>query len=117
MNQRRAVESIRAIVLAEKEYAERRPDNSFACSLGELSGLLDQVLTSGTKSSYHFEIACTYVERQKATAYAITAKPTKPGITSMYAFCADQTGEIWYSDNGLVPDCFATRKQIERKYK
>jgi hypothetical protein len=127
LNQRRAVESIHKLVSAEKEYAAQNPNNGFACNLSDLSGrrsespsgvgLLDPVLASGTKSSYHFEIRCCHVEGQKATAYSITATPTEPGITGTYALCADQTGEIWYSDSGLVSNCLVTRKQIEPKYR
>src|SRR5690242_16713459 len=64
LNQRRAVQGIRAINEAEQTYAARHPNAAFACTLSDLGehssepaqdGLLDNVLSSGTKSYYHFE--------------------------------------------------------------
>jgi hypothetical protein len=125
LNQYRAVRSIRDLSLAEHSYALQHPDAGFACDLGELGergvgppvGLIDRVLASGTKSSYHFEIGCAQSERKKATTYTITAVPTKPGTTGVYALCTDQTGEIWYSDNGSISDCLTKHKPIEQKYR
>lgn len=126
LNQRRAVESLRNLNLAEHNYATQHPNTGFACNLGDLGehgsealprvALVDRVLASGTKSSYHFDIGCsTGVGR--ATAYTITAVPTEPGTTGAYALCTDQSREIWYSENGSPRDCLATHKPVERKYK
>ena len=127
LNHRRAVESIRNLNLAERNYVASHPDAGFACNLGELGehgseslsqvGRVDRVLASGTKSSYHFEIRCPQRRDQKATGYIITAIPVEPGRTGTYAFCTDQTGEIWYSQTGLGSDCLAIHKPIEQKYK
>jgi hypothetical protein len=125
LNQQQAVRSIRDLSLAEHTYALQHPDAGFACDLRELgeqgvgppAGLIDRVLASGTKSSYHFEIGCAQGESQKATAYTITAVPTKPGTTGVYALCTDQSGEIWYSENGSPSDCLAKRKPIEQKHR
>jgi hypothetical protein len=126
LNHRRAVESIRNLNVAEHNYAALHPDVGFACSIGDLVeqasastskvGFVDGVLASGTKASYHFGIECTQNGSQKTTAYTITAVPTQSG-TGIYALCTDQSGEIWYSENGLIPDCFAKRKPIEQKYR
>ncbi|SRR6266542_718521 len=124
-NQRRAVQSIRDINVAEHNYVVRYPDTGFACKLSDLGehgsepdevGLLDKVLASGTKSYYHFEIQCITSGDQKATNYTITALPVAPGKTGTYALCSDQSGKIWYSENGSAPDCLSMRKLIERKY-
>jgi hypothetical protein len=127
LNHRRAVQSIRSLSLAEHDFAANHPNVGFACSLGDLAqrGLespsnarfVDTILASGTKSSYHFEIACPQSGIQKSTAYTITALPTEPGTTGQYALCTDQTGEIWYSENGSISDCFAKHKPIEQKYR
>ena len=123
LNQRRAVASILSLNLAEHDYAARYPNIGFACNLGDLGehgsealsklALMDRVLASGTKSSYHFDIRCP---SGAGTAYAITAVPTEPGITGQYAFCTDQSREIWYSEKGSPSECLATHKLIERKY-
>lgn len=91
----------------------------YACKLSDLGeqNLVDQVLASGTKSGYHFELRCLQQGSQKVTGYAITALPVMPGRTGNYALCADQSGEIWYSENGKASDCLAMHKPIERKYK
>jgi hypothetical protein len=125
LNHRRAVESIRELNAAEHEYATLHSDFGFACELSELGeqgvgppvGLIDRVLASGTKSWYHFEIRCFQIGSEKAAAYIITAVPTMPGTTGVYAFCADQRGEIWYSEDGSTSDCLAKHKPIERKYR
>ena len=127
LNQRRAVESIRNLKLAELEYAARHPDIGFACRLSDLSkqgsepasrvALVDPVLASGTKSWYRFEIRCARRDIQKATSYTIAAIPVEPGTTGKYALCTDQTGEIWFSESGVVSDCLAMHKPVEQKYR
>jgi hypothetical protein len=74
-------------------------------------------LASGTKSAYRFEVLCRLDAHQKATSYTITAVTTEPGITGTYALCSDQSGEIWYSENGLTSDCLAIRKPVPERYK
>jgi len=127
LNQRRAVESIRELNRAEYNYAAGHPNAGFACNFSDLReqgseplprvGLVDRVLLSGTKSSYHFEIQCLQSGSKKVAGYTITALPVEPGATGKYAFCTNQGGEIWYRENGLAADCLATQKPIERKYR
>jgi hypothetical protein len=127
LNQRRSVQSIRELNRAEYNYAAQHPNAGFACNISDLGeqgskplsevGLVDRVLASGTKSSYHFEIGCLQSGSPRIAAYTITATPVEPGTTGKYAFCSDQSGEIWYSENGLATDCLATHKTIERKYR
>src|SRR5258708_1925925 len=127
LNQRRAVESIRSLNLAQHEYAARHPDTGFACNLSDLGehgpeplsrvALVDRILASGTKSSYRFEIRCAQRGDQKATSYTITAMPVEPGTTGKYTLCTDQTAEIWYSESGMASDCGAMDKAIEKKYR
>jgi hypothetical protein len=119
LNQRRAVQSIGNLNLAEHEYAVRHPDKGFACDLGNLgeqATLVDPVLASGTKSAYNFEIRCPK-SGHKATTYTITAIPVEPGRTGEYALCADQSGEIWYSEDGSPSNCLRMHKPVGRKYK
>src|SRR5215472_13477615 len=118
LNQRRAMLSIRDLSTAERKYAAQRPGAGYACNLNDLSeqGLVDGVFASGTRNGYHFEIQCLRDSGPKVMGYAITAVPVSPGTTGKYAVCADQSGEVWYAENGLVSDCFAMRKPVERKY-
>lgn len=118
LNHRRAVLSMRSMGLAERAYAAQHPDAGYVCNLGDLGqlGLVDRLSASGTRNGYHFEIRCPQDGGQEAMGYTITAVPVSPGMTGNYALCTDQSGQVWYSENGLVSDCFAMRKLIERKY-
>jgi hypothetical protein len=119
LNHRRAIERVRDLTLAERNYAARHPEAGYACSLGDLGeqGLVDRVLASGTQAGYHFDIHCPETSNQGATAYTITALPVDLGHTGTYALCTDQSGYIWYSENGSVSDCVAMHKPIEQKYR
>jgi hypothetical protein len=120
LNQRRAILSMENVSLAERKYAARHPEIGYACSLSDLGeqgsevGLVDRVLASGTKAGFHFEIQCPQHESQKVARYAIVATPVNPGTTGKYALCTDQSGQIWYSENGSAADCLETRKPLSR---
>lgn len=112
---------IKNLNLAEHNYASEHPNVGFACQLIDLEeqssdrsrvGLVDRILASGTKSGYHFNLRCAEDRSQKASRYTITATPVTPGTTGRYAFCTDQGGEIWYSQDGSAPDCLAKHKPI-----
>jgi hypothetical protein len=40
--------------------------------------------------------------------------PVNAGTTGKYAVCTDQSGQIWYSENGSAAECLETRKPIEQ---
>ena len=117
LNQRRATISIREVNLAQQNYSAQHSRTGYACTLSDLGqqDAVDGVLASGTKAGYHFEIQCPPHGAQKAERFTITAVPVNPGVTGQYALCADQSGEVWYSEHGLASDCLAMRKQVERK--
>jgi len=115
MNHRRAVMSIANLNVAEKNYAAGHLNVGYACKLSDLGeqGMVDGVVASGTKAGYHFEIQCSALDgSQKITSYTIIAVPTVAGTTGKYAFCADQSGAIWYSGNGSVADCLSKHKPV-----
>jgi hypothetical protein len=119
LNQRRATMSIREVNLAQQNYSAQHPRTGYACNLDDLleQGAVDGVLASGTKAGYHFEIQCPQRGAQKAERFTITAVPVNAGVTGQYALCSDQSGEVWYSEHGLVSDCLAMRKKVGRKYR
>lgn len=127
LNQHRAVQSIRNLNRAEHRYAALHPDAGFACNLSDLGeqdpqqppgvGLVDKVLASGTKASYHFVVHCTEDREPKVLSYTITAVPVTPGTSGKYALCTDQGGEIWYSEEGSPSGCLAIHKPIEKNYR
>lgn len=122
LNQLHAAQSIRSLNAAEQRYKAQHPDKGFACGVEDLSpqttdGLAYPMLTSGIKSGYHFDIRCPQNVGRGAANYFITAVPTKLGIYGNYALCSDQTGEVWYSENGSAPDCLRIRKPIGQEYR
>jgi|GEM_PF-2962532 len=134
-NHRRAVKTIQYLNLAEHNYVLRHKNAGYACNLSDLVvpnpvsdvDLRVRLLVSGTDSSgtqpsgtlayYHFEIQCTKNGSNKAIGYTITALPVIPGVVGVFAICSDQSGEIWYSENGLATECFALRIPVEQKYR
>jgi hypothetical protein len=120
MNHIRAMNNLRDLNLAEHKFATLHPDKGFACRLRDLGalGLVDAVLASGKRNAYHFEIRCPEkISSQRVTSYTITAVPDVPGTTGNFAVCTDQDSEIWYSANGSVSDCFASREPVDGEYR
>src|ERR1700742_1285285 len=112
-----AKQSLRAIQIAENQYATNFPANGFACSLAALGGnassgapnpqgaeLLQTDLASGQKAGYSFNI----VNCQKApgsqvdnfVSYEVTAVPQSVGKTGHSGFCLDMSGEIKADPSG-----------------
>ncbi len=117
-NETSAKQSLRAIQIAENQYATNYPANGYACSLAALGGsassgpptpqgaqLLQSDLTSGLKAGYSFNI----VNCQKApgsgqqdnfVSYEVTAVPQAVGKTGHNGFCLDMSGEIKADPSG-----------------
>lgn len=90
LNQLHAAQSIRSLNAAEQRYKAQHPDKGFACGVEDLS---------------------------PQTTDGLAYVPTKLGIYGNYALCSDQTGEVWYSENGSAPDCLRIRKPIGQEYR
>ena len=109
-NEQSAIQSIRAIQLAEMQYESTYPSNGYACSLAALGGdpsagapspaaaqMLQGDLTSGYKSGYIFTVECTKATvngTDQYTEYQITAIPQRVGKSGNRGFCSDQFGAI-----------------------
>jgi type IV pilus assembly protein PilA len=109
-NEQSAIQSIRAIQLAEMQYESTYPSNGYACSLAALGGdpsagapspaaaqMLQGDLTSGYKSGYIFTVECTKATvngTEQYTDYQITAVPQRVGKSGNRGFCSDQFGPI-----------------------
>lgn len=111
LTQRRATMSIREANVAQQSYSAQHPRTGYACTLSDLGeqGALDGVLASGTKLDTILKFQCPQRGAQQAERFIITAVPVNPGVTGQYALCADQSREVWYSENGLVSD-WSTRR-------
>lgn len=108
-NETSAIQSLRAISMAEIQYESTYPANGFACTLAALGGdpssgapspaaaqMLQGDLSSGFKSGYIFTIGnCTKVSingTDRITGYTVTAVPQTVGKTGNRGFCSDQYG-------------------------
>ncbi len=116
-NETSAIQSVRAINLAESQYSTTYPTNGYACTLAALGGepqsgppsatsaqVLQTDLATGIKSGYIFTIGnCTKVNNNGAdriTGYTITATPLSVGKSGNRAFCSDQYGAIKFDPAG-----------------
>lgn len=114
LNHIRAVRSFQDLRWAEQHYALKNARRVYACSLNDLSkaGLVDGVLASGKKNAYRFELRCFQEQNGAVMGYRFVGIPEVPGVTGKFAFCADQSGEIWYSESGSVSECFAKHRAV-----
>src|SRR5678810_999602 len=58
MNHMRTAHSVVQLIAAERQYAARFPAVGFTCDLRQLaqSGMVDEVLASGEKAGYQYEL-------------------------------------------------------------
>ncbi|MGD0095592.1 MAG: prepilin-type N-terminal cleavage/methylation domain-containing protein [Terracidiphilus sp.] len=104
-----AIQSIKAINMAELQYDSMYPANGYSCKLAALGGetssgppsptaaqMLQSDLASGYKSGYIFEISnCKTVSingTDRVTGYTLTAVPQTVGQTGNRGFCSDEGG-------------------------
>ena len=114
-NEASAVGSVRTINTAEVTYASAYPDIGFTNTLANLAGsscsgvtsatstgacLIDNVLGSGTKSGYTFQISG--VTGTPGVTYSQTASPVTVGSSGQRGFYSDQTGVIRYNQSGAA---------------
>ncbi len=116
-NETSAIQSIRAINMAESQYDSTYPTLGYACSLPALGGdphsgvpsatsaqMLDQGLATGVKSGYQFTIGnCTKNTANggdRVTGYTLLAQPQTVGQTGNRTFCSDQFGTIKFDPTG-----------------
>lgn len=109
-NHMRVAHSTRQLIAAEHHYAGSFPLVGFTCDLRRLAeaGLIDEVLASGNKSGYHYELRGCDTNRTVVT-FAVAAFPTKAETTGKFAFCGNQEGVLWHADNGSADDCLQQR--------
>jgi type IV pilus assembly protein PilA len=116
-NETSAIQSVRAINMAQSQYEATYPANGYSCALNALGGdpksgppsptnaqVLQIDLASGIKSGYQFAIGnCTKVNNNgtdRITGYTVMATPLTVGSTGNRSFCSDQFGAIKYDPTG-----------------
>ena len=117
-NESAAVGSLRKIHGLESKYAAAHPNEGFACQLQRLRSVEDvttdydptKTLLSGEWSGYKFVLAgCTPTEKGIVIRFQITAVPLARGLTGVRAFCTDESGTLFYADNGSATECLSSR--------
>jgi len=122
-NESAAVSDLRSITGWENDFAEAHATRGYTCELAELSPKQSERTTggydpsdlfgTGMKSGYKFAVFnCRTDVKTVVTHYEATAVPTEQGKTGLRAFCADQSGVIWYDPQGSAPGCLASRRQL-----
>jgi len=114
-NESSAVGSMRSIVTAETAYASSWGlgyAQDFASLGSNAPGLctatstnaclLDNILTSGTKSGYGFTAAGNTLNSGVYSAFEANGTPLTVGQTGQRSFCADQSGVIRFNTAGAV---------------
>lgn len=116
-NESSSVASIRTITTAEITYSESHPDVGYTCSLSNLSDaqLIDNVLGSGQKSGYRFEISGCAAQKQGGpkTTYRVVAYPVSAKQSGARAFCADESAVIKEDKSGSGQKCLAEGAVLE----
>ncbi len=114
-NEASAVGSVRTIVTSEMTYATSNPDTGYT-SLANLgtAGLIDTVVSGGTKSGYALDAAGTTPNSAGAnTGFYVTANPQNTGTTGNRSFCAIEDGVLRYSMNAISATCANTLKIVQ----
>jgi type IV pilus assembly protein PilA len=116
-NEASAVASVRTIDTAEISYAVTYPEVGYATTLTALggpssganstaAGIIDDVLKSGTKSGYNFDMTGS-----TAAAFLVVAGPTTPDTTGIRGFCSDASNVIRYT--AKAPCTIATGNPLQ----
>jgi type IV pilus assembly protein PilA len=109
-NESSAAQSLRTINTAAITFSTTYQDVGFPSSLAALGGvepctasstnacILDQVLSSGTKAGYNFNL--TGDGLTPSVGYTATATPVSLGTSGQRMFCTDQSSVIRFSSSG-----------------
>jgi prepilin-type N-terminal cleavage/methylation domain-containing protein len=97
-NEASAISSLRTLTTVNEQYRTRFQEYADALGSLEAAGYIDSVLGGGTKSGYVF----TYVGG--TNTWDCDALPETVGDTGDRGFLVDQTGVIYFTDDGTRPD-------------
>jgi hypothetical protein len=110
MNQMRAAHWTHQLITAEHQYAARFPANGFTCDLHQLAQArtIDRVLASGERSGYRYELGgCS---GSLIAHFTVSAVPINAGTTVEFVFCANESGVLWYADDGSSDEYIRARR-------
>jgi hypothetical protein len=122
-NEAAAVSKLRTIHELQTKYAVAHPQVGFSCELPLLNSerpLKDsddsplRFLDTGVLAGYKFAIGnCSRNPEGVVVHYEVIAFPVAQGTTGFRAFCADDTGVLWYDEAGLGTTCMASKHALE----
>ena len=116
-NESSAAGSVRTLITAEVSYNQMNAATGFTCNLSDLSsaGLIDQLLASGEKFGYRFDVqnCARETEGGPVTKFQITASPRSHNQSGVRAFCADEGGVIRMDSRGSAENCIANGSPLE----
>jgi hypothetical protein len=118
-NEAAALVKLRSVVALQNEYAKAHAAKGFACELRLLTPVEARddaeydplrFLSTGTQSGYKYSLAnCRADAKGVFVQYQVTAVPIEQGKTGFHAFCADQSGMLWYDAEGSATNCLSSR--------
>lgn len=118
-NEAVALAKLRSVIALQNEYAKAHPAKGFACELHLLRSVEPRddaeydtlrFLTTGTQSGYNYSLAnCRAGAKGVFVQYQAIAVPIALDKTGFHAFCADQSGVVWYDAGGSATSCLSSR--------
>jgi hypothetical protein len=122
-NEASAVGKLRTVLTLQDQYLAAHAGNGFACELPLLRPPKQQTdtdydplsfLVTGTQSGYRFSlINCGPDANRASVHHQLVAVPVEHGTTGFRAFCADESGSIWYDKAGSAKNCLASRLPLQ----
>jgi len=123
-NQASAASKLREVTTLEKKFAAAHVDKGFTCELALLRLSKSEMnpvgydplwfLAAGTSSGYKFVLGnCRTDDKGVVVHYEVTAVPVEQGRTVFHAFCADDSGLLWYDADGSATNCLASRRALQ----
>jgi hypothetical protein len=114
-NHIRALKNVRNVISAEQAFSAKNPEG-YTCDLQQLSPHVGGVLAGGEASSYKFALlGCKVDAGGRVASYQVTAVPLNREVGD-FGFCANELGQVWYSESGSPQDCLTRRVPSPKKY-
>jgi hypothetical protein len=120
-NESSAVGSLAKINALQSKYAAAHPNEGFTCQLQRLRPAEDRAtdydpitaVLSGEWSGYKFVlVGCARAANGVVIRYQITAVPIARSVTGVRAFCTDESGKLFYEENGSAAECLSSRLPV-----
>jgi hypothetical protein len=104
-----AIGTMRILVNEEQEFAKQHPTQGFGCQLSDFQSneMLRKLAQTHRRNGYAFEIACSAKQQNGSqSAFQLIARPL---LSKLPAYCADQSGILWWDNDGSTTTCLANR--------